>query len=462
MHVRMNMLAGDPARLGEATRYLEGTVRPDVEAQHGNRGLACLTNADLGVCIVASYWDTLDAMTASEQAVQVSRKEVTGLLGGTVTVEHYEVPVFVRRSRPHGGAGVRLSRVDCAPASIDAVIEEFRNTAVPALTAMPGLCSAHMMTDRATGRCIVITAWDDMDALAASQATARLRADVAAVTHLQVRSVEEHQLVFSSVRDGDTRSLIERNIELWNARDRDGWMAGMDLHRLELQAPGGMRLAGREAATRSGVPGTRPSRITGWRSSPSTPTTGAACTRAASPARTPARSAGRRGRRDRPDGRRAFQRHLRIRGRQDHQLPPVLRPGGTAHSARHRRRQHVICRPAGGAGTPHGGVPAPPGAAGAGTRAGAAVGPADRSSAARYRELAPDVWPRPSPRQVVVMRGYLVIANQTRQRAGPADELRKRIEAGPSSFYLLVPDTRAADYPDVAAAAGVLQPCMTW
>ena len=249
MHVRMNMLAGDPARLDEATRYLEGTVRPDVEAQHGNRGLACLTNAGLGVCVVASYWDTLDAMTASEQAVQVSRKEVTGLLGGTVTVEHYEVPVFVRRSRPQGGAGVRLSRVDCAPASIDAVIEEFRNAAVPALTAMAGLCSAHMMTDRATGRCIVITAWDDMDALAASRpATARLRADVAAVTHFQVRSVEEYQLVFSSVRDGDTRSLIERNIELWNGRDRDGWMAGMDLDRLELQAPGGLRLAGREAA----------------------------------------------------------------------------------------------------------------------------------------------------------------------------------------------------------------------
>ena len=249
MHVRMNMLAGDPARLDEATRYLEETVRPDVEAQHGNRGLAFLTNADLGVCVVASYWDTLDAMTASEQAVQVARKEVTELVGGTVTVEHYEVPAFVRRSRPQRGAGVRLSRLDCAPASIDAVIETFRNTAVPALTAMPGLCSAHMMTDRATGRCIVITAWDDMAALAASRsATARLRADAAAVTHLQVRSVEEYKLVFSSVREGDTRGLIERNIELWNARDREGWMAAADLHRLELQAPGGFRLTGREAA----------------------------------------------------------------------------------------------------------------------------------------------------------------------------------------------------------------------
>jgi hypothetical protein len=31
MYVRMNMLAGDPARLDEAARYLEGTVRPHVE-----------------------------------------------------------------------------------------------------------------------------------------------------------------------------------------------------------------------------------------------------------------------------------------------------------------------------------------------------------------------------------------------------------------------------------------------
>lgn len=60
------------------------------------------------------------------------------------------------------------------------------------------------------------------------------------------------------------------------------------------------------------------------------------------------------------------------------------------------------------------------------------------------------------------MRRYLVVANQTLQRTELADVLRERIEAGPSSFYLLVPDTRAADHPDLAAAAGVLQPSMTW
>src|SRR5216683_5723836 len=249
MHVRMNMLAGDPARLDEATRYLEGTVRPDVEAQHGNRGLAFLTNADLGTCLVASYWDSADAMTASEQAVQVSRKEMTELVGGTVTVEHYEVPVFVRRSRPQAGAGVRLTRIDGNPAHLDAAIEEFRNTAIPALMDMPGLCSAQLMGDRTSGRCIVATVWEDMGALAASRSSvAALRADQAAVTHVQVRAVEEYNLVFSTVREGDTRSLIERDIELWNARDREGWLAGADLHRMELQAPGGLRLFGRDAA----------------------------------------------------------------------------------------------------------------------------------------------------------------------------------------------------------------------
>ena len=249
MHVRMNMLAGDPARLDEGARYLEGTVRPYVEAQPGNRGLAFLTNAGLGLCVIASYWDSVDAMTASEQAVQVSRKEMTEIMMGTVTVEQYEVPVFVRRSRPQVGAGVRMVRIESNPGTLDAIIDEFRNTGVPAVMDMRGLCSAQLLVDRATGRSTVVVTWEDADAMAASRAEgARLRANLIAVTHAQIRSVEEYRLEFSSVREGDTRSLIERNIELWNARDRDGWLAAADLHRLEIEAPGGLRLLGRDAA----------------------------------------------------------------------------------------------------------------------------------------------------------------------------------------------------------------------
>jgi hypothetical protein len=60
------------------------------------------------------------------------------------------------------------------------------------------------------------------------------------------------------------------------------------------------------------------------------------------------------------------------------------------------------------------------------------------------------------------MRRYLVVANQTLQAAELRDELRTKISAGPCSFFVLVPDTKAADY-DAVAAGGILpQPGMWW
>jgi GABA permease len=52
------------------------------------------------------------------------------------------------------------------------------------------------------------------------------------------------------------------------------------------------------------------------------------------------------------------------------------------------------------------------------------------------------------------MRRYLVVANQTLLNLELRKELHKRIEAGPSSFYVLVPNTSAAHYHVVPAAGG--------
>lgn len=45
------------------------------------------------------------------------------------------------------------------------------------------------------------------------------------------------------------------------------------------------------------------------------------------------------------------------------------------------------------------------------------------------------------------MGNYLVVANQTLGGAELDEEIRKRLKAGPSSFYVLVPVTRPHDYP---------------
>ena len=75
--------------------------------------------------------------------------------------------------------------------------------------------------------------------------------------------------------------------------------------------------------------------------------------------------------------------------------------------------------------------------------------------------------PRPGFRvdtlkRVMVMRRYLVVANQTLQAAELQDALRERISAAPCSFFVIVPDTKAAQYDAVAAGGMLPQPGMWW
>ena len=54
------------------------------------------------------------------------------------------------------------------------------------------------------------------------------------------------------------------------------------------------------------------------------------------------------------------------------------------------------------------------------------------------------------------MRRYLIVANQTLGGRELGEEIRKRVAAGDSSFYVLVPNTRAAHYHVVPAAGGLV------
>jgi nucleotide-binding universal stress UspA family protein len=55
---------------------------------------------------------------------------------------------------------------------------------------------------------------------------------------------------------------------------------------------------------------------------------------------------------------------------------------------------------------------------------------------------------------VILVRRYLVVANQTLGGVELDAEIRKRLEGEPCAFHVLVPNTRATDYYSFAAAAG--------
>jgi hypothetical protein len=201
LHVRHNLMTADPALLGDSVKFMENEVRPAVESQPGNLGLSLQVNPELGLAILESFWVSGDALRVSEHAVAPNRAAAVRRAAGTVTVERYAVPVFELEAPLRSGEGVRVTRMDVAPSTVEDTIEVIGDTTVPRLADTDGFCSALFFIDRGSGHSIVETSWRDPQALAGSRSTdAAVRVDTVLATSGVIRGVEEYQMVFSSAR----------------------------------------------------------------------------------------------------------------------------------------------------------------------------------------------------------------------------------------------------------------------
>jgi heme-degrading monooxygenase HmoA len=201
LHVRLNLITADPIRLGDSVKFVENEVRPVVESQPGNLGMALKLNPDIGVAILESFWVSGDALQTSERMAAPNRAAAVRRASGTVTVERYSVPVFEREAPLRSGEGVRVTRLDVQPGAVEDTVAAFGDVTVPWLADTEGFCSTLLFIDRTSGRSVVETVWRDPEALAASRsAAAAIRVNTVRATNGVIRSVEEYQLVFSSAR----------------------------------------------------------------------------------------------------------------------------------------------------------------------------------------------------------------------------------------------------------------------
>ena len=95
MHARMTTIEGQPDAIDEAVRQVESEVLPVLAAQAGFKGFTLHLNRSTGKVVGTSYWESEDAMEASEEAVRGPREDAArrgGAAGGPV-VEHFEVAI---------------------------------------------------------------------------------------------------------------------------------------------------------------------------------------------------------------------------------------------------------------------------------------------------------------------------------------------------------------------------------
>ena len=95
MHARVTTMEGSSERLDEGLREIKEEVLPQLQQQDGFKGFVVFDNRQSGKLIGFSLWESEQAMQASEEVGDRTRRESAETMSDTIAgVERYEVALF--------------------------------------------------------------------------------------------------------------------------------------------------------------------------------------------------------------------------------------------------------------------------------------------------------------------------------------------------------------------------------
>ena len=95
MYARVTTLEGTPDKMDDATRHVREQTLPQLQQMDGFKGFVALGDRHSGKLLGVAFWESEEALQATEEAVSGVRSGAAEAAGGTVAgVEHYEVVVF--------------------------------------------------------------------------------------------------------------------------------------------------------------------------------------------------------------------------------------------------------------------------------------------------------------------------------------------------------------------------------
>ena len=95
MHARVTTMEGSSERLDEGLREIKEEVLPQLQQQDGFKGFVVFDNRQNGKLVGFSLWESEQAMQASEEVADRTRRESAQTMSDTITgVERYEVALF--------------------------------------------------------------------------------------------------------------------------------------------------------------------------------------------------------------------------------------------------------------------------------------------------------------------------------------------------------------------------------
>ena len=205
MYARTTTIRGNSQAIDDATAYMRDEVMPAVQQMDGFVGLSFLTDRDSGRCIVATAWQTEEAMRATMDRVGPMRDRVAEILGGRPEVQTWEIAVLHRAVEAPDGAWVRVTWPRIDPPRIGELLDTFRMGVLPRLEEMDGFCSASMLVNRSEGTAAGTVTFKDRASLERTRdAAAAIRERTSKEAGVEFVDVAEFELALAHLRVPET------------------------------------------------------------------------------------------------------------------------------------------------------------------------------------------------------------------------------------------------------------------
>ena len=192
--------ATDKAQLDAGITMVRDRILPSFKTQPGFLGLVMLADANRTEGVTGSYWETAEAMTASDNMGNAARAEVAQTSGAQITeVDRFELLLQDRTAPPSAGTFVRTNDLRTATAQIDATVTFIRDS-LPKLRPISGYRAALVFANRGSGRMIIASVWNTAeDREASNSAISGLRSQLAEITQAKDVRVTLYDAVLSEV-----------------------------------------------------------------------------------------------------------------------------------------------------------------------------------------------------------------------------------------------------------------------
>ena len=91
MFARIGTWQGSPAELERWIRRSREEVKPNIQTDAGLRAAYWLVDREAGKGLIVTFWESANAMRASEDARRQRQAATTASTGATVTTQRFEI-----------------------------------------------------------------------------------------------------------------------------------------------------------------------------------------------------------------------------------------------------------------------------------------------------------------------------------------------------------------------------------